>query len=109
MLRGIKDALANLRPHEVRETAQRRLEIGLIATTAAGYTAMEKFLAPPSEISRERRLTLCMSLHNVDLAREFFPRLIGIRAGRIVFDRSSALHDREVDDLYDLCVKERVS
>jgi phosphonate transport system ATP-binding protein len=61
------------------------------------------------EISRERRLTLCMSLHNVDLAREFFPRLIGIRAGRIVFDRSSALHDREVDDLYDLCVKERVS
>jgi len=61
------------------------------------------------EISRERRLTLCMSLHNVDLAREFFPRLIGLRAGRIVFDRSSALHDREVYDLYDLRAKERVS
>jgi len=63
MLRGIKEALANLRPHEVRETAQRRLEIGLVATTAAGYTAMEKFLAPPGEISRERRAIVLSMLH----------------------------------------------
>jgi len=61
------------------------------------------------EICRERQLTLCMSLHNLDLAREFFPRLIGIRAGRIVFDRSSALHDRDFDALYDLCAEEEVS
>src|SRR5437868_12817124 len=63
MLGGIKQALGNLRPHEVRETAGRRLEIGLVATTAAGYTAMEKFLAPPSEISRERRAEVLSMLH----------------------------------------------
>ena len=60
------------------------------------------------EISRERQLTLCMSLHNLDLAREFFPRLIGIRGGRIAFDRSSALHDRDFHALYDLCAEEQV-
>ena len=50
-----------------------------------------------------------MSLHNLDLAREFFPRLIGIRGGRIAFDRSSALHDRDFHALYDLCAEEQVS
>ena len=39
-----------------------------------------------TEISRERGLTLCASLHDVELAREFFPRLVGMRHGRIVFD-----------------------
>ena len=61
------------------------------------------------EISRERQLTLCMSLHNLDLAREFFPRLIGIRGGRIAFDRSSALHESDFHALYDLCAEEQVS
>ena len=63
MIRDLKHALSNLRPHEVRETAGRRLEIGLVATTAAGYTAMEKFLAPPSEMSRERRAEVLSMLH----------------------------------------------
>src|SRR3954469_7770547 len=40
-----------------------------------------------TSISREGGLTLCMSLHNLELARAFFPRLVGMRKGRIVFDR----------------------
>jgi len=32
------------------------------------------------------QLTLLMSLHDLELARSFFPRLIGIRQGEIVFD-----------------------
>ena len=40
-------------------------------------------------VSREDGLTLVMSLHNLELAREYFPRLIGLRAGRVVFDRAS--------------------
>src|SRR5437867_6861413 len=63
MLRGIKDAVANLRPEEVRLIAERRLEIGLVATNAAAYLAMEKFLAPPAEISRERRAEVLGMLH----------------------------------------------
>jgi phosphonate transport system ATP-binding protein len=33
-----------------------------------------------------RQATLVCSLHQVDMAREFFPRLVGLRGGRIVFD-----------------------
>jgi phosphonate transport system ATP-binding protein len=39
-----------------------------------------------TEICRERRLTLCVSLHDLELARRFFPRLVGLRHGRVAFD-----------------------
>ena len=56
-----------------------------------------------SEISREQGLTLCVSLHNLELAREFFPRLIGLRAGRVVFDApSSQLDEATFEALYQL-------
>ena len=61
------------------------------------------------EISRERRLTLCMSLHNLELAREFFPRLIGLRGSHVAFDRTTAVGDGELSALYDLRAEERVS
>ena len=56
-----------------------------------------------TSISAEQSLTLCMSLHNLELAREFFPRLVGLRAGRVIFDRPSAeIGDAEFHALYDL-------
>ncbi|MDA1195510.1 MAG: phosphonate ABC transporter ATP-binding protein [Planctomycetota bacterium] len=56
-----------------------------------------------TRISREEGLTLLMSLHNLELAREFFPRLVGMRAGRIVFDRpSEAITEADFHALYDL-------
>ena len=56
-----------------------------------------------SDISRERGLTLLMSLHNIELARRYSTRLLGIRGGKIVFDHGP----EEVDEvcsqkLYDL-------
>lgn len=51
-----------------------------------------------TRISREEGLTLCMSLHNLDLARTFLPRLVGLRDGRIVFDRAT---DEIGDDAFD--------
>lgn len=42
-----------------------------------------------TQVAREEGLTLCFSLHDVELARAFLPRLIGLRAGRVVFDRPS--------------------
>jgi hypothetical protein len=62
MLRDIKRAVSNLSPHEVRQTADRRLALGLVATSAAGYAAIENFLAPP-ELSRERRADVLSMLH----------------------------------------------
>ncbi len=56
-----------------------------------------------TRLSSEDGLTLMMSLHNLELAREFFPRLIGLRNGRIVFDRpSAALTGAEFTALYSL-------
>jgi len=60
-----------------------------------------------TEISRDAGLTLCVSLHNLDLAREFFPRLVGMRGGRVAFDRKTAeLNEAEFSSLYDLSSEE---
>ncbi len=56
-----------------------------------------------TRLSREDGLTLVMSLHNLELAREFFPRLIGLRHGRVVFDRPAvSLTGAEFTALYSL-------
>lgn len=55
------------------------------------------------KICREQGLTLCMSLHNLELARDHFNRLIGLRDGRIIFDRSNEnLTDDDFSLLYQL-------
>ena len=56
-----------------------------------------------TDISRDSGLTLLVSLHNLDLAREFFPRLVGLRSGRLRFDeRTSDLSASRFEDLYRL-------
>jgi phosphonate transport system ATP-binding protein len=42
------------------------------------------------EVCAERKLTLLVSLHDLELAREFFPRLVGLREGAVAFDRRTA-------------------
>ncbi len=60
-------------------------------------------LALLTALCREDGLTLLASLHQFDLAREFFPRLIGLRGGRIVFDKPSpGVGEAEYQALYDL-------
>jgi len=60
-----------------------------------------------TKICRNDNLTMCVSLHNLDLARKFFPRLIGLREGAIVFDRqTSELNDDEFHRLYQLTEEE---
>ena len=60
-----------------------------------------------ADLSRESGLTLCVSLHNLELAREFFPRLVGLRRGRVAFDRSSDdLRDDQFAALYHLSASE---
>ncbi len=45
-------------------------------------------------LAAERGLTLVLSLHDVALARELVPRCVGLRDGRVAFDRPTA----DVDD-----------
>ena len=56
-----------------------------------------------AEISREDRLTLCVSLHNPDLVRELFPRAVGLREGRVSFDQPTAgMSPADFTELYRL-------
>lgn len=53
------------------------------------------------DAARERNATVLCSLHQIDLARQFADRIIGMRDGRIVFDGTPAeLTDARVEALY---------
>lgn len=49
----------------------------------------------------DRNATLVCSLHQVELARRYFPRLIGLREGQVVFDAvSGEVTDAMIEALY---------
>jgi len=48
-----------------------------------------------SDISREDRLTVVCSLHQVEVALSWGERLIGLRSGRVVLDQAVAATDRD--------------
>ena len=55
------------------------------------------------ELAEEKGLTLVMSIHHVHLAREFFPRLVGLRSGRAVFDDApSEIAEEKFEQLFNL-------
>ncbi|MBK1829814.1 ATP-binding cassette domain-containing protein [Verrucomicrobiaceae bacterium R5-34] len=55
------------------------------------------------DLSKQEEITLIVSIHNLELAREFFPRLIGLRAGQLAFDSAvSELSDEQCRALYQL-------
>ena len=56
-----------------------------------------------TDICRQEGLTLCVSLHDPDLVRDFFPRVVGLRSGRIVLDTSAdAMTPAQLEKLYSL-------
>ncbi|WP_020654272.1 phosphonate ABC transporter ATP-binding protein [Massilia niastensis] len=58
-------------------------------------------LATLRQEAQARGATLVCSLHQVDLAREQFPRLVGLRDGRIVFDAArEQVSDAMIAELY---------
>ena len=61
------------------------------------------------ELSVEQGFTLCVSLHDLQLAKEFFPRLIGMRKGQIVFDGAAGdLSGSDQSALYNLSEEEMI-
>ncbi len=53
------------------------------------------------DISRDTRKTLIVSLHSVDLALSYFPRIIGVKNGVAVFDLPpDKVSDSMLEDLY---------
>jgi phosphonate transport system ATP-binding protein len=54
-----------------------------------------------SDLARECRKTLLMNLHSVDLALAYFPRIVGIRDGRVHFDLApDKVTEELLHDLY---------
>ena len=53
------------------------------------------------DLSGRARKTLCMNLHSVELALTYFPRIVGIREGRVHFDLAPDKVTAELlDELY---------
>jgi len=54
-------------------------------------------------IARRENLTLCVSLHDPALVRSHFDRVVGLRDGRILFDKDvAAVTDDDLSRLYEL-------
>ncbi|MDX1934953.1 MAG: phosphonate ABC transporter ATP-binding protein [Capsulimonadales bacterium] len=51
------------------------------------------------DAARERNTTVVCSLHQVEFARMFADRIVGMRAGRIVFDGTPEEFDSEAEDM----------
>jgi hypothetical protein len=63
VLKEIRTAVANLNPHEVQAAADRSVHIGLVASTGAGFEAMEEFLLPSEKMSYRKRTVAGAMLH----------------------------------------------
>lgn len=81
-LEQVKGALGRINPSEIREAASRRPRILLLASTSAGYAAMEDFLAPGG-LSSEKRMEVAQTLHRAcDPAPEARFQLLFFESGQ---------------------------
>lgn len=63
----------------------------------------EQIMVILTELCREHGLTTLVNLHQVDLAKRYAERIIGLRAGKVAFDGTPAqLTDKMLADLYRL-------
>ena len=51
-----------------------------------------------ARINRELRITVLLNIHHVDLALQYATRVVGIRAGEIVYDGPAGQVDQPVLD-----------
>lgn len=58
-------------------------------------------------ISKENDLTVVMSIHNIHLAQEYFPRVVGLRQGKLNLD-SKAPTETELEALFNLSDTEEI-
>ncbi|MYB84727.1 MAG: ATP-binding cassette domain-containing protein [Chloroflexi bacterium] len=56
-----------------------------------------------TDVTEEQGETLVASIHSIDLAREFFDRIVGLRNGLVQFDVPAfSIRDRMLEDLYEI-------
>ncbi len=111
---GLPEALLFQRTEELSGGEQKRIALGRVLLQRADLIfADEPVASVDPERARsvlsllcaadERGRTLVASLHEVDLARTFFDRIIGLREGRIIFDLPrNEIQATHFNDLYRL-------
>ena len=63
--------------------------------------AARRVMALLADLNRTEQITILVSLHQVDHALRYCPRIVALKAGRIVFDGPSAALDRDrLADIY---------
>jgi phosphonate transport system ATP-binding protein len=59
-----------------------------------------------TKVAQEHNLTLVVSIHDIALAKEFFPRVVGLRQGKIMFDTAPLdLQEGQLQELYSIQTK----
>ena len=72
-------------------------EKGTVSEAAASlYIAQPSLTKALKELEKEMGISILLNIHHVELAIEYADRIIGIRAGRIVYDGSSKQVDQAV-------------
>ena len=71
--------------------------------SAVDPTRAHSLLDRLTTIADEHNLTLVCTLHNLEYAKKFFPRLIGMRAGAVSYDGSAQdFTENDFNELYSL-------
>jgi len=115
---NIEEKLYN-RADELSGGQQQRVSIARVITQKPSYILADEPVAsldPPTshqvmtylkKINREDKITTIVNLHFIDMAMEYADRIIGMRAGEVVFDGPvSEVTEKTFEEIYGRAIRE---
>jgi len=115
---NIEEKLYN-RADELSGGQQQRVSIARVITQKPSYILADEPVAsldPPTshqvmtylkKINREDKITTIVNLHFIDMAMEYADRIIGMRAGEVVFDGpASEVTEKTFEEIYGRAIRE---
>jgi phosphonate transport system ATP-binding protein len=107
------------RADELSGGQQQRVSIARVLTQKPGYILADEPVAsldPPTshqvmsylkKINKEDNITTIVNLHFIDMAMEYADRIIGMRAGEVVFDGPvSEVNEKTFEEIYGRSIRE---
>lgn len=107
------------RADELSGGQQQRVSIARVLTQKPKYILADEpvsSLDPPTaqqvmtylkQINREDKITTIVNLHFIDMAMQFADRIIGMRAGEVVFDGpASTVTEKTFEEIYGRAIRE---
>ncbi|MCK8816106.1 phosphonate ABC transporter ATP-binding protein [Natroniella sulfidigena] len=82
-------------------TQEPRLILGDEPVSSLDPVTAEKIMSLLTEINQKQKITMLISIHNVELAKSFANRIIGIKHGKIVYnDSPDNLNKKMLERIY---------